>query len=384
MQNVKQCIHAEQAHWRVWFWAACELFVLFSMLRSLRMGPLSDALVCLLVGIGVLVPYVLETWGYRVSNALLVFSMLYLLGGMSGRIYKLYYLIAHWDKLLHFSGGVVFAVLGSYIPVLLNKDYQDDRRLRILFAVLFSISVSALWEFYEYGMDRWFGTDMQRDTLVTALHSYDLGDAVGVIGSIDQIDSVIVNGIELEGYIDIGLIDTMGDMMIETAGTVVYAASGVLFPLPVAIAVNLAGTAVMVSLPYWLGRKLGSQAVQYILRRWPKSAMLRELRDGSDFFFVLIVRLLGILSADVVSAYMGAVGVRYRDYLPACLLGFLTTCVLFPIMGMSLSDIRSPQFLTAAGIQLAEMLVSCIAFHFYRKKHIKQPMDCIKERTADQ
>lgn len=95
--------------------------------------------------------------------------------------------------------------------------------------------------------------------------------------------------------------------------------------------------------------------------------MLRELRGGSDFFFVLIVRLLGILSADVVSAYMGAVGVRYRDYLPACLLGFLTTCVLFPIMGMSLSDIRSPQFLTAAGIQLAEMLASCIAFHFYRK-----------------
>ena len=223
MQNVKQCIHAEQARWRVWFWAACELFVLFSMMRSLRIGPLSDALVCLLVGIGVLVPYVLETWGYRISNALLVFSMLYLLGGMSGRIYKLYYLIAHWDKLLHFSGGVVFAVLGSYIPVLLNKDYQDDRRLRILFAVLFSISVSALWEFYEYGMDRWFGTDMQRDTLVTAIRSYDLGDAVGVIGSIDQIDSVIVNGVALEGYIDIGLIDTMGDMMIETAGTVVYA-----------------------------------------------------------------------------------------------------------------------------------------------------------------
>lgn len=148
-----------------------------------------------------------------------------------------------------------------------------------------------------------------------------------------------------------------------------YAASGVLFPLPAAIVVNVVGTAVMVSIPYWLGKKLGSQAVQYILHRWPKSVMLRDLRSGSDFFFVLIVRLLGILSADVVSAYMGAIGVRYRDYLPACLLGFLSTCILFPIMGMSLSDIRSPQFLIAASIQLAEMLASCITFHFYRKKH---------------
>lgn len=148
-----------------------------------------------------------------------------------------------------------------------------------------------------------------------------------------------------------------------------YAASGILFPLPVAIAVNIAGTAVMVSIPYWLGKKLGSQAVQCILHRFPKSAMLHDLRGGSDFFFVLIVRLLGILSADVVSGYMGAVGVRYKDYLPACLLGFLSACILFPIMGMSLSDIRSPQFLMAASIQLAEMLISCVAFHFYRRKH---------------
>ena len=148
-----------------------------------------------------------------------------------------------------------------------------------------------------------------------------------------------------------------------------YAASGILFPLPVAITVNIAGTAVMVSIPYWLGKKLGSQAVQYILHRFPKSAMLHDLRGGSDFFFVLIVRLLGILSADVVSGYMGAVGVRYKDYLPACLLGFLSACILFPIMGMSLSDIRSPQFLMAASIQLAEMLISCVTFHFYRRKH---------------
>ena len=65
---------------------------------------------------------------------------------------------------------------------------------------------------------------MQRDTIVYAIHSYDLGEATGVIGSIDRIESVIVNGLPLEGYIDIGLIDTMGDMMIETLGAAVYAA----------------------------------------------------------------------------------------------------------------------------------------------------------------
>lgn len=126
--------------------------------------------------------------------------------------------------------------------------------------------------------------------------------------------------------------------------------------------------AAMVSIPYWLGKKLGSRAVQYIRERYPKAATLHELRSGSDFFFVLIMRLLGILPADILSAYMGAVGIQYRDYLPACLLGFLAACILFPIMGMNISNPNSPQFMMAAGIDLAAMLTSCIVFHFYRKK----------------
>ena len=223
MKKITQSIRSEQPRWRVWFWTACELFVLYSMLRSLHVGPASDALVCLLVAVGVAVPYILEAFGYRMSDALFVFSLLYLLASMAGRVYKLYYLVAHWDKLLHLCGGVVFALLGSYLPVVINRKYENDRLLRVLVALMFSISVSALWEFYEFGMDRWFGMDMQRDTIIHAIHSYDLGEATGVIGSIDQIDSVIVNGEPLEGYIDIGLIDTMGDMMIETAGAAAYA-----------------------------------------------------------------------------------------------------------------------------------------------------------------
>ena len=45
------------------------------------------------------------------------------------------------------------------------------------------------------------------------------------MGSIDSIEEVSVNGesIELGGYLDIGLIDTMHDMMVETLGALMYA-----------------------------------------------------------------------------------------------------------------------------------------------------------------
>lgn len=223
MKNRKSSISAETGPWRLWLWAACEGFVLFSLLRCMRLESVGDALVCLLVGAGATVPWVLERLGYRMSGPLFVFTLFYLLASMSGRIYKLYYLVAHWDKMLHLCGGVAFALVGCYIPVLLDKKYKDDRTLRILFAILVSISVAALWEFYEFGMDRLFGMDMQRDTIVTSLHSYDLGGTAGIIGSIESINSVTVNGQALEGYLDIGLIDTMGDMMIETVGAVAYA-----------------------------------------------------------------------------------------------------------------------------------------------------------------
>ena len=38
---------------------------------------------------------------------------------------------------------------------------------------------------------------------------------------------------------------------------ILFAANGILFPLPQAIALNSLGAGIMVSLPYWLGRRLG-------------------------------------------------------------------------------------------------------------------------------
>ncbi len=69
-----------------------------------------------------------------------------------------------------------------------------------------------------------------------------------------------------------------------------------------------------------------------------------------------------------------ALAVRRRIFLRFPLRGWhirkvIPMPILFSIMGMSLSDIRSPQFLIAASIQLAELLISCATFHFYRRKH---------------
>ena len=149
-----------------------------------------------------------------------IFALVYAVGPMMGQCWNFYYTISWWDKLLHICGGVMFAIVGAYFFELLTKR-KDHIVGAVIFALCFSMAIAALWEFVEFGADRFLGMDMQDDMLVTHLTSYLLGEGVGVTGSIENIQSVVVNGIQLPGYIDIGLTDSMLDMMLESMGALV-------------------------------------------------------------------------------------------------------------------------------------------------------------------
>lgn len=152
-------------------------------------------------------------------------------------------------------------------------------------------------------------------------------------------------------------------------GGILYAVDGILFPLPVAILLNLLGTAIMVTIPYLIGKKAGSASVERIVEKYPKADKMRGFRKQNDFVFVLMIRFMGILPSDIVSLYMGAIGVNYPRYLLACLLGMLRSAITFPIMGMSITDIHSPLFITALCVELIFMVTSILICRIYRKKH---------------
>lgn len=149
-----------------------------------------------------------------------------------------------------------------------------------------------------------------------------------------------------------------------------YAASGTLFPLPLAIAVNILGTAVMALFPYFLGRALGTEAVDQLLARKPAIQKLRDMRQGNDFLFVFLVRACR-LSYDVVSLFMGAVGVPFKKYLPASVLGTLVPIVTYPIIGMSLSDPHSPMFRLSILAEIVLAAAAIVVWKLYQRRHAK-------------
>lgn len=149
---------------------------------------------------------------------------------------------------------------------------------------------------------------------------------------------------------------------------ILFAANGILFPLPAAILLNVLGAAIMVSLPYWLGRRLGKEMVVRIAERYPRVEAFRQLQTGHEFLFSFIARVVNVLPSDIVSLYMGAMGVSYRKYLPGSLLGMLLSLVTFPIIGMNITDPGSPAFVWSVGIQAAVSAVSIGGAWLYHRK----------------
>lgn len=199
----------------------CEILTVCTILMLLAGGERDRLLLAFATLLLAAMPMLLEKLLHcRISLPVYIFALAYAVGPMLGHCWKLYYTVPVWDKLLHISGGVMFAILGAYFFDLLAKN-KVLPVVRTIFALCFSMAIAVLWELCEFGADAFLGMDMQNDTVIYSLTSYLLGNTLGVTGSIENIQSVVVNDVALPGYIDIGLIDSMLDMLLETLGAMV-------------------------------------------------------------------------------------------------------------------------------------------------------------------
>ena len=203
--------------------AVSELFTLFTVVWLIVRGQYGRLPMAMITLFLVVLPLVAERLlRCEVALPVLLFALFYAVGPLLGYGYNLYYTIPWWDKMLHVFGGVMFALLGVFLFEKLADPQRKRRWMAAGFALCLSMAVAAGWEFFEYGMDTFFGMDMQDDTVITHITSYLLDGAPGEAGTIRDITAVTVNGksLPVRGYIDIGLNDTMWDMLLETLGAV--------------------------------------------------------------------------------------------------------------------------------------------------------------------
>ena len=131
---------------------------------------------------------------------------------------------------------------------------------------------------------------------------------------------------------------------------VLYAAAGQVFSLPTALLVNMSGLVICETLPYWIGKRCGTELAEKLRRKYPKLSVLETLHQRGSLPFTALTRAVGIVPGDLASLYFGAVGLPYISYLAGSLLGLLPMMVADTLLGKGLGGTLSPELLAAWGI----------------------------------
>ena len=211
------------------------VLVLVSLVRQIMLRNYEGAFFCILtIGLLYVPSWIQVKLHIELPPALEITILCFIFAAeILGEVNAFYVNVPHWDTMLHTLNGFLAAAVGFSMVLLLN----DDERLTFdlspfflaLVAFCFSMTIGVLWEFFEFGMDFFFHTDMQKDTVINAVYTVALDPTrTNKVVAIKGIQDVVINGesLGLGGYLDIGIIDTMKDLFVNFIGAVVFSATG--------------------------------------------------------------------------------------------------------------------------------------------------------------
>lgn len=216
------------------------LMVITVMIAQFFNGNFENVFLCGLTLVLFLLPTIFEKQlQIDLPNALEIIILLFIFAAeILGEIRAFYTTFAYWDTMLHTLNGFLCAAIGFSLVDMCNRHERVSLSLSPVYmaivAFCFSMTVGVLWEFFECAMDQIFMQDMQKDTIVNAISSVmldptgsqraqairDITDVIVVTGGGEEIS------LGLGGYLDIGLLDTMEDLLVNFIGAAVFSFVG--------------------------------------------------------------------------------------------------------------------------------------------------------------
>ncbi len=167
-------------------WSLLMLFAAYSIIG----WRLSLAFVSLATLALSMAPVLFARWAeIEVPRAFIAATTLFVGGTLFlGEVFNFYYRFWWWDIAMHGSSAIGFGLIGLILVFMM---FQGDRFAAppialAFFAFCFALAIGAMWEVFEFSMDQAFGTTMQKS----------------------------------------GLLDTMGDLIVDTGGALIGAAAG--------------------------------------------------------------------------------------------------------------------------------------------------------------
>ena len=216
--------------------------VIFAMIRSIIEGRWENVATCLFASILLLLPPIIEkSLKINLPTTMEVVAYIFVFAvEILGEIGNYYERFPHWDTALHTLNGFMFAAFGFCLVDIFNRHERFSFKLSAGYlafvAFCFSMTIGVLWEFFEYSADHYLGLDMQKDTVVTSFNSVYLDENKSntpiPVNDIKYTEVVydgdktfIIEG----GYLDIGLEDTIDDLLVNFIGAATFSLMGYVF-----------------------------------------------------------------------------------------------------------------------------------------------------------
>lgn len=220
-------------------------FVILTIIIQAWRGNWENVFMAVLTLLLFLIPFFIDRrLNIKLPNALEVMILLFIFSAeILGEIQNFYGIFRHWDTILHTINGFLCAAIGFSLIDILNRSQKFHTKMKPIFVALvafcFSMTIGVLWEFFEFGMDEIIKTDMQKDRITTGISSVALNEEkenvpiviknieeTKIYGEIDnEKTEITIKG----GYLDIGLKDTMKDLLVNFVGAIIFSCIGLLY-----------------------------------------------------------------------------------------------------------------------------------------------------------
>lgn len=219
--------------------------VIIIMILQLYNRNYTDVFLCILTLILFMIPSIVDKkLNISLPNTLEVIIILFIFASqILGEIRNYYVTFPYWDSMLHTINGFLMSAIGFSLIDILNRIDKFHIKMTPVFVALvafcFSVTIGVMWEFFEFGIDNVLNKDMQKDKIVHKIATIELDEtksnipiviknieSTTIVGEINgEKQSIVINN----GYLDIGIFDTMKDLIVNCIGALVFSILGMIY-----------------------------------------------------------------------------------------------------------------------------------------------------------
>ena len=125
----------------------------------------------------------------------------------------------------------------------------------------------------------------------------------------------------------------IGKVLIPLPITAVCVIAGMVFPTPIAVAVNFAGMTLLMTIKFYWGKHLGGGTIHKILTRYDNVRRMMESGKRSTDWILVLFRLVPYFPINSISQLYGALEYDYWKFILLSLLGFTPKIISYSMIG---------------------------------------------------